>query len=104
MNANAESAYIEILTAGLEAVRAAAELGDLDRCRVESEHLHNIPSLLRSENEQRHLNYLATERTAYIEWVLAKKRPDLLAFVDMAYRPHWKTLEHVFDWNLQASE
>ena len=87
--------YKAILTAGLIAIRDAAEVGDIARCRAEAEHLHNLPSLLEEKNKQRHLYYFSTEKTTYLEWVLSTKRKDLMEFVSMAYMPYWKQMEEV---------
>jgi hypothetical protein len=69
--------YWRLLTHGLIAIRGAAEAGDLPRCRVEAEHIHNIPSLIGEANIQRHVYYATTEREAYIEWVLSTGRKEL---------------------------
>ena len=61
--------YIQILQHGLICVRNAAALGQLQYCALESEHLHNIPSLIGETNEDRHLYYFCQERACYLEGV-----------------------------------
>jgi hypothetical protein len=87
--------YLEILRSGLVAIRDAADSGDLHRCKAEAEHLHNLPSLLGEQNKERHLYYVSTERTAYLEWVLSTKRRDLMEFVSMAYFPYWQEMDEI---------
>ena len=61
--------YVQILHHGLLRIRDSAALGHLQYCAVESEHLHNIPSLIAETNEKRHLYYFCQERTHYLEHV-----------------------------------
>src|SRR5688572_20545003 len=60
-------AYLELLAWGLLAIRDDAYGGRIALCRIESDHLHNIPSLLEEPNEQRHLYYIVQERGLYLE-------------------------------------
>ena len=60
---------------GLIAIRDAATVGDLSRCRVEAEHLHNLPSFISEQDKQRHLYYVIAEKTAYLEWILRVSAP-----------------------------
>lgn len=62
-------AYLEILAFGLSRLRDAALAGQIDYCAVESEHLHNIPSLIGEQNEERHRYYLRQERLLYLDRV-----------------------------------
>jgi hypothetical protein len=64
-----DSIYVQILQHGLLRIRDSAALGHLQYCAVESEHLHNVPSLIGETNEERHLYYFAQERTHYLEYV-----------------------------------
>ena len=54
--------YIQILDAGIVAIRNASLDGIIPYCQVESEHLHNIPSLIGETNEKRHDFYLDGEK------------------------------------------
>ena len=64
-----DSIYVQILHHGLLRIRDSAALGHLDYCIVESEHLHNVPSLIGEINEERHLYYFSQERAHYLEHV-----------------------------------
>src|SRR5262245_19997710 len=64
-----DTIYAQILHHGLLRIRDAAGLGHLQYCAVESEHLHNIPSLIGETNEARHTYYFCQERTYYLERV-----------------------------------
>jgi hypothetical protein len=61
--------YIKILKYGLQRIRDCSELGLIAYCAVESEHLHNLPSLVGEKNEHRHTYYFQKERTLYLERV-----------------------------------
>lgn len=61
--------YLDILRWGLVKIRDAAAMGWVSYCGVEAEHLHNIPSLLGETNEHRHIYYLDTEKSLYLERV-----------------------------------
>jgi len=64
-----DAIYVQILHHGLLRIRDSAALGHIQYCAIESEHLHNIPSLIGETNEERHLYYFSQERTHYIEHV-----------------------------------
>ena len=87
--------YRKLLHWGLIEIRNAADAGDVERCRVEAEHLHNLPSLIGETNAHRHACYIAQSRTAYLEWLLAADRPEVQAFVGRAYLPLWKQIEQI---------
>ncbi len=53
-----ERAYLDILHRGLVLVRNLAHGGQTELCRIEADHLHNIPSLLGETNECRHVFYI----------------------------------------------
>src|SRR5687767_15998977 len=64
-----DAIYVQILHHGLLRIRDSAALGYLQYCAVESEHLHNIPSLIGESNEHRHVYYFSQERAHYLERV-----------------------------------
>ena len=64
-----DAIYVQILHHGLLRIRDSAALGHLQYCAVESEHLHNIPSLIGETNEHRHVYYFSQERAHYFEHV-----------------------------------
>lgn len=88
-----DPAYRRILQIGIVAVRDAAANGDIERCRVEAEHIHNIPSLIGEENVQRHLYYVSCERKAYKDWIAASGRADLQKFMTLAYSNAWREMD-----------
>ena len=94
-----DSIYREILRAGFESLRGAIEEGNLERCKAETDHLHNIPSLLGHEDETAHLHYLAMERAEYIKWISNAGRKDLLLFVKHQYWDRWSKLEKIAKWS-----
>jgi len=94
-NPELDKIYVRILTTGLIAVRNAADAGDLARCRAESHHLHNLPSLIGEPNEKRHLFYFASEKTAYLKWVLESGRKEVKEFVALHYLPQWKRIGEI---------
>jgi len=91
--------YTWILQRGLEAICRAAEKGESDWCRAEADHIHNVPALIGNLDEQKHVYYLATERTDYVEWVQTVKRPEVYEFVKNSYMPTWKELEKLAGWD-----
>ena len=62
-----DAIYVQILHHGLLRIRDSAALGHLQYCAIESEHLHNIPSLVGETNEKRHEHYFDKERNYYLE-------------------------------------
>ena len=84
--------YIEILRFGLQRLRDCSELGLIDYCRVESEHLHNLPSLIGEKNEGRHEYYFQQERTLYLERV--NRSTPGLDFTLNRYSELWRMLEN----------
>src|SRR5687767_15939600 len=61
-----DAIYVQILHHGLLRIRDSAALGHLQYCAIESEHLHNIPSLIGETNEHRHVDYFCRERARYL--------------------------------------
>src|SRR5690242_17521360 len=87
--------YRSILRAGLNRLRDAARLGNLSRCQIEAEYLHNIPSLIGEENIHRHQDHATREREAYLKWVLQTNDADLESWVACYYRPHWQAIDSI---------
>lgn len=59
--------YLKLLEIGLLQIRDAARAGDTKRCEIESEHLHNIPTLIACGDAAHHGYYWTKERPWYIE-------------------------------------
>ena len=57
-----QQAYLDLLAHGLVRLRDSAYAGNIGLCRIESDHLHNIPTLLYENNERRHEYYIRGER------------------------------------------
>jgi hypothetical protein len=55
----------EIITLGLLNIRAAAVKKDSERCMVESNHIHNLPSLISNYSEDLLKFYLHVEKTQF---------------------------------------
>jgi hypothetical protein len=60
-------AYLELLAHGLVLLRDSTYAGEIELCRIESDHLHNIPTLLYESNEHRHEYYIRGERGIYLQ-------------------------------------
>ncbi len=83
-------AYTFILTQGLIAIRDFGSCGrDPELCRIEADHLHNIPSLMDEMNEHRHIYYAVKERTLYLERVQALADKDYLHVTVELYKRPW---------------
>jgi hypothetical protein len=86
-----DQAYLEILGFGLHRIRENAALGHIEYCTIESEHLHNIPSLIGETNEQRHQYYIQQERDYYLQRV-DRALPGL-SFTLARYAELWPIIE-----------
>ena len=64
-----DAIYLQILHFGLLRIRDLSALGNIEYCAIESEHLHNIPSLVGETNDERHKFYFQKERPYYLERV-----------------------------------
>jgi hypothetical protein len=85
--------YILILQSGLAAIRNAARNGDLEYCAIESEHLHEIPSLIGEPNILRHRYYATQARPVYLEWAMQNNRENVRVLVDYFYSKPWKRMD-----------
>ena len=63
--AEVADAITSILRESILLIRMAGSGDDADYCAVEANHIHNLPSLLRSYDRSRLERYLAWARTAY---------------------------------------
>jgi hypothetical protein len=93
-----DTIYVEILHHGLLRIRNSAALGDLQYCAIESEHLHNLPSLIGETNEARHLYYFNHERTYFLERV-DRSLPGM-DFILARYVELWKRLIQIIEGNV----
>ena len=83
--------YLQILHFGIVALRNASFRGDIDYWKVESDHLHNIPSLIGESNQFRHEYYFTGERAIYLSRV-NKDDPDA-GFALRRYEELWGELQ-----------
>ena len=89
--------YLLLLQCGLPALRNAALAGDLEHCRIESEHLHEIPSLTGESNLQRHLFYMNTSRRVYLKWAATMDRENVSALIEHFYTPAWNRMAQILE-------
>ncbi|MDX1948786.1 MAG: hypothetical protein SFU86_25585 [Pirellulaceae bacterium] len=76
---------LELLSHGFTRVRAFASAQEPTKCFIESDHLHNLPMLLRDYRPERLAYYWEIERPSFIAQVPERERRDL--------EPYWKRLE-----------
>ena len=84
--------YVQILHVGLLALHNASYGGDAAYWKIESDHLHNLPSLIGDPNEHRHAYYFDQERVAYLDAVQGTTVHD---FTLIRYRELWAQLERL---------
>lgn len=87
--------HLTILYAGLVAIRNAAQRGDLAWCKAESEHLHEVPSLIGETNVRRHVYHATAVRRAYLDWVARDGGEDVREFVDTWYSLAWRQMDRL---------
>lgn len=86
--------YIELLSHGLAALRNAMQRGAFEYCRCESEHLHEVPSLIGNNNMAVHEFYLTVTRVTYTQCINAIGGSGN-AFLDRRYAHLWGELERI---------
>jgi len=87
--------YVTLLYHGLIAIRNASHGGDLEYCKAESEHLHEVPSLIGETNILRHVYQATAARGLYLEWVESNNRDDVREFIDIWYAPVWRDIDAI---------
>jgi hypothetical protein len=85
-----DNIYLQILKYGLISLRNATLRGDIEYCKAEAEHLHNLPTLIGESNEARHEYYFDGERVSYLEKVKPSS-PDM-RFILGRYSELWPQL------------
>jgi hypothetical protein len=91
-----DKAYLTVLHCGLVMLRNLARSGQIDLCRIEAEHLHEIPTLLGELNEGRHEYYLRGTRELYLESLRELSAGDYLESANIWYFEPWRELESIF--------
>ncbi len=97
-----EQAYLDLLERGLVLLRNFARLGDIDLCRIEADHLHNIPSLLHEGNEHRHEYYIRGERGLFLQRLRERGAAVYLEQVAIWYSGPWRVLAEAAGVRLPA--
>lgn len=89
--------YLEILEAGILAVRNAAGDGELSYCRAEAEHIHNIPTLIGEDNIERHNYYYNAERVDYLNWLNSKGSEEAKQWILERYLSAWEKMGKILE-------
>src|SRR4051794_849204 len=87
-----DRAYLELLQHGLVLLRNYAQAGRVDLCRVEAEHLHELPTLVGEVSELRHEYYLRGTRGLYLQQLRELGATDSLEQVSIWYTSAWQIL------------
>ncbi len=87
-----DRAYLDLLHHGLVLLRNFAHGGRVDLCRIEAEHLHEIPTLIGEANEHRHRYYLRGTRGLYLRSLRALGVAEYLEQVGIWYAEPWRVL------------
>jgi hypothetical protein len=85
-------AYLDLLHRGLVLLRNYTHAGNVELCRIEADHLHNIPTLLYEDNEQRHVDYIRGERGLYLQRLRELGGGEFLAQAGIWYAGPWQVL------------
>jgi hypothetical protein len=64
----------------------------MELCRIEADHLHNIPTLLGETNEHRHVFYIMQERELYLERLRKLGATEYLEQTAIWYSEPWWVL------------
>jgi hypothetical protein len=87
-----EQAYLDLLHRGLVLLRNFAHAGDVELCRIEADHLHNVPTLLHEGNEPRHVYYICEERGLYLQRLRELVATAYLEQSGIWYAEPWRVL------------
>jgi hypothetical protein len=100
MNAQADNIYLKIMDVALSQIRNFCVDGAWQCARIESEHIHNLPSLIGEYNTLRHFYYLNNERERYLASIsnLPDTEPGKIEITKLVkiYIPLWMALQEVF--------
>jgi hypothetical protein len=87
-----DRAYLDLLHHGLVRLRNLTHADRIDLCRVEAEHLHEIPTLVGETNERRHVYYLRGTRRLYLQQLQELGAMDYLEQAAIWYTGPWEVL------------
>jgi hypothetical protein len=87
-----DQAYLDLLHLGLVLLRNFSYTGRVALWRIESDHLHEIPTLIGESNEHRHVYYITGERGLYLQRLRELGAADYLEDVGILYAELWRVL------------
>jgi hypothetical protein len=87
-----KQAYLDLLHRGLVGLRNNAHSNNVELCRIEADHLHNIPTLLDEDNEHRHEYYIRGERGLFLQRLRELGAAEYLEQVRIWYSEPWRVL------------
>jgi len=90
-----DKAYLTLLHCGLVTLRNIAHSGEIDFCRIEAEHLHEIPTLVGEPNERRHEYYLRGTRGLYLQSLRELGAGEYMENANIWYSEPWRVLASV---------
>jgi hypothetical protein len=85
-----DRAYLDLLHRGLVMLRNYSRGDRIDLCRIEAEHLHEIPTLIGEANEHRHTYYLHGTRSLYLQQLRELDDAEYLEQVTIWYAGPWR--------------
>jgi hypothetical protein len=87
-----EQAYLDLLHSGPVLLRNLARAGQGELCRIEADHLHNIPTLLGEDNEHRHVYSITGERGLDLQRLRELGAAEYLEHAAIWYSEPWRVL------------
>lgn len=97
-----DRAYLDLLHHGLVLLRNFTRGGRPEFAPIESEHLHEVPTLIGETNERRHVYYLHVTRSLYLQQLRALSDALYLEEVSIWYADPWRMLAEAAGWRLPA--
>ncbi len=85
-------AYLDLLHNGLVLLCNFTDGGRVELCRIEAEHLHEVPTLIGEANEQRHVYYLSGTRELYLQQLRDLGETEYLEQAAIWYGGAWRVL------------
>lgn len=95
-----DRAYLDLLHQGLVFLRNYSRIGRWEFIPIESEHLHEVPTLIGEDGEGRHVYYLRGTRELYLQQLRALGDAEYLKQVSIWYSHPWRVLAEIAGWPL----
>jgi hypothetical protein len=76
-------------------LRNIAHSDRIDLCRIEAEHLHEVPTLVGEPNERRHKYYIQGTRGLYLESLREIGATEYLENATIWYYEPWRVLASI---------